>query len=368
MRLPTLAAALTLTTALGASLGTALPGTAAAQTPAAAPQATPQGPVTLLTYSGIFRDNYLDTVVNPFAQRTGIAVQYGDAGLGGSAQFLGTLRAQKADPQVDVVIMDATTAAAACAEGLVEKLTPEELPELNALDEQARTSGAGCGPAVTYDHLSLVYDTQKVKPAPTRWADFSKPEFAGKESFTTLPNIQALALIGALANHATGDWRKIDAALPTLKAIAPNVQTFEPSPDGGAMVLSGQVEMGTLWNARAQYYHDQSKGRLGVIIPEEGTAFQINTINIVANAPHRAAALAFVRNALSTGPQVAFTDRMFYGPTNVEAQRTAKAIDRTALDPKYRSRVAPIDWLEAVRLRDRWNQIWRREVMAAANR
>ena len=78
--------------------------------------------------------------------------------------------------------------------------------------------------------------------------------------------------------------------------------------------------------------------------------------------------MAFVSHALSAAPQAAFTDRMFYGPTNAQAQKDAKAIGRTALAPEYRSRIVPIDWLEAVKLRDNWNQRWRREVMTAATR
>ena len=103
---------------------------------AAMPAARAQGPVkpggemVLLAYAGVFKDNYSQVVVQPFSQASGVTVQYTDPGLGGSAQMLGTLRAQKADPQVDVVIMDASTAAAACAEGLVEPLTPQALPVL----------------------------------------------------------------------------------------------------------------------------------------------------------------------------------------------------------------------------------------------
>ncbi|MFT8244719.1 extracellular solute-binding protein [Roseomonas sp. BN140053] len=353
MRLPILAAALCLF------------GPAAILAQPAAPAG---GSMTLLTYSGIFRDNYTPVVVAPFTQRTGTAVNYVDTGLGGSAAMLGSLRAQKADPQVDVVIMDATTAAAACAEGLVERVNPAEIAPWAELDDQARAAGNGCGPAVTYDHLALVYDSRAVTPAPTRWADLARPDLKGRVALSTLPNIQALALTAILAHSNGGDWKNIGAALPLLTRIAPNVQTFEPSPDGYSMVLSEQVRAATGWNARAQLYRDQSGGRLGVALPEEGTAFQINTINIVTGAKNRAQALAYVNHALSAEAQAAFTDRMFYGPVNTRAQGSAAAIGRTALAPEYRSRVLPIDWVEAVRLRDGWNQRWRREVIPAAGR
>ena len=146
------------------------------------------------------------------------------------------------------------------------------------------------------------------------------------------------------------------------------MQTFDPNPDGYTLILNDQVRFATGWNARAQLYADQSQGRIGVVLPTEGTVFQINTINIVAGSKNRARAVAFFNHALSAGPQAAFTERMFYGPTNTTARVSAAALGRTALAPEFRSRVIPLDWTEMVRLRDGWNQRWRREVIAASGR
>ncbi len=341
---------------------------AAAITLASPPAAAQQtgGRMTLQAYAGIFRDNYTRTVVTPFTAASGTAVQYFDGGT--SAQMLGLLRAQRADPQTDVVIMDVTTAAIACAEGLVERIDPADLPVLAELDQQARDSGGGCGPAVTYDHLVMVYDTRAVSPAPTRWAAMWEPQHRGRIALSAPPNIQGLAITAILAHTGSNDWRNIGAAMPRLRELAPAVQTFDPNPDGYTLILNDQVRFATGWNARAQLYRDQSQGRIGVVLPEEGTVFQINTINIVANAKNRAQALAFARHALSAEAQKTFTERMFYGPTNTRAQVSPEALGRTALAPEFRSRVIPLDWMEMVRLRDTWNQRWRREVIAASGR
>jgi putative spermidine/putrescine transport system substrate-binding protein len=332
--------------------------------PALAQQAgQPGGRMTLQAYAGIFRDNYTQVVVNPFTAAHGTQVQYHDGGT--SAQMLGTLRAQRADPQIDVVIMDVTTAAIACAEGLVERIDASALPVVAELDGQARESGGACGPAVTYDHLVLVYDTRAVTPAPTRWTAMWDPAHRGRVALSAPPNIQGLALTAILAHASSGDWRNIGAAMPRLRELAPAVQTFDPNPDGYTLILNDQVRFATGWNARAQLYRDQSGGRIGVALPEEGTVFQINTINLVANAKNRAQGLAFMAHALSAEAQKAFTERMFYGPTNPRAQVSAEALGRTALAPEFRNRVIPLDWTEMVRLRDGWNQRWRREVIAA---
>lgn len=334
--------------------------------PAYAQQTAPSGRMTLMAYAGIFRDNYTQVVVNPFTAARGTQVQYFDGGT--SAQMLGTIRAQRADPQIDVVIMDVTTAAIACAEGLVERLDASVLPVIGELDQQARDSGGACGPAVTYDHLVLVYDTRAVTPAPTRWAAMWDSAHRGRVALSAPPNIQGLALTAILAHAASNDWRNIGAAMPRLRELAPSVQTFDPNPDGYTLILNDQVRFATGWNARAQLYRDQSAGRIGVVLPEEGTAFQINTINVVANSRNRAQAHAFVAHALSAEAQKAFTERMFYGPTNPRATIAPEAIARTALAPEFRNRVIPLDWNEMVRLRDGWNQRWRREVIAASGR
>ncbi len=334
--------------ALLAALGALVPVAAKAQ-------------MTLLAYAGIFRDNYTATVVAPFGN-----VQYVEGGT--SAQMLGTLRAQRADPQIDVVIMDVTTAAIACAEGLVERLNPADFPVFAELDQQARDSGGACGPAVTYDHLVMVYDTQNVRPAPTSYAAMWDPAWRGRLALASPPNIQGLAITAILAHATTGNWRDANQAFQRLRQVAPSVQTFDPNPDGYTLILNDQVRFATGWNARAQLYSDQSNGRIGVVLPQEGTVFQINTINIVANAKNRARAAAFVTHALSTGPQAAFTERMFYGPTNTRATVSPAAMARTALAPEYRSRVIPLDWNEMLQVRDNWNQRWRREVIAASGR
>jgi putative spermidine/putrescine transport system substrate-binding protein len=332
---------------------------------AVAAPASAQNSMTLMSYAGIFRENYTDTVVKPFAAK-GAEVQFFEGGS--SSQMLGTLRAQKADPQVDVVIMDVTTAALACAEGLVEPVRPAELPVLAQLAPMARSAGGPCGPAVTFDHLVMVYDTQKVQPAPASLMAMANPSQRGAVGLAAPPNIQGLAVTAMLANAKSGDWKNIAAALPALKSIAANVQTFDPKPDGYSMILNDQLRFATGWNARAQLYRDQSKNRIGVVLPDEGTVFQINTINIVANAKNRGKAVEFVNHALSAAAQKAFTERMFYGPVNTEAGVTPEALGRTALAPEYRSKVIDVDWGEMQKLRDGWNQRWRREVISAAPR
>ncbi|CAN5126017.1 ABC transporter substrate-binding protein [soil metagenome] len=324
------------------------------------------GQITLMSYAGIFQDNYSKAVVEPFmAANPGVKVNYAPGGT--SAQMVGSVRAQKADPQIDVAIMDVTTSSIGNLEGLFEKLTPAEFAVLDELTPEARAAGGEFGPAVTFDHLVLVYDTQNLKPPLTKLADLWRPDLKGQIALSAPPNIQGLALTAMVEKMEGGDHRKsIDAAMKKLKELAPSINTFEPNPDGYSLILNGVVKVATGWNARSQLYGDQSGGKIGTLLPPEGSVFQINTINLTAGSKNRAAAAAFVKYALSQPAQKAFTERMFYAPTNAKAQIDPKAITRTAAAPESRSSMIPVDWNDILKVRDQWNNRLRREVISAA--
>ena len=327
-----------------------------------------RGAITVMAYAGIFQDNYTRTVIEPF-QRAFPEVKVNYAPGGTSAQMVGSVRAQKADPQVDVAIMDVTTSSIGNAESLFDKITPAEAPSLNELFPEARAVGGEFGPAVTYDHLVLVYDAQQVKPPIAKLSDLWRPDLKGLVALAAPPNIQGLALTAMVAKMEGGDYRQsIDPAIKKLRELAPSVQTFEPNPDGYSLILNGVVRVATGWNARAQLYSDETKGKLGVLLPPEGSVFQINTINVTAGSKNRAAAVAFANYALSQAAQKAFTERMFYAPTNSKAAIDPAAIARTAAAPDSRGRMIPLDWNEIVKVRDQWNNRWRREVIAAGGR
>ena len=331
----------------------------------AAGQAGPSGEITLVGYSGIFQDNYTAAVVQPFMRKfPSIKVTYYPAGT--SAQTLGSLRAQKADPQFDVVIFDVTTAMIGNTEGLLEPLSVAQVPSLAELHPMATLNTPGFGPAVTFDHLVIIYDGKEVSPAPTSITTLWDPKWKGMIAIDAPPNILGLGLTAIATRMEGGDFTKsIDPGIAKLRTLAPSIATFETTPDPYTLVLGGQVRFANGWNARAQFFRDQSQGRLGVMLPSEGSIFQINTINVVKGRKNMAASLAFVDYALGQEAQKAFTEKMFYAPVNAKARIDPAAVARTAGTPENMAKMIPIDWTWMVTQRDQWNNRWRREVITA---
>jgi putative spermidine/putrescine transport system substrate-binding protein len=341
---------------------------AAAMLPVAAPAVAQDtsisGTITLGAYSGIFQDNYMKAVVEPFMKKfPNVKVTFYP--FPNSAQMLGSLRAQKGSPQLDVVIMDVSIAKVGTDEDLFAPLDPKAIPSLGDLHEAATAPGVH-GRAVTFDHLTLLYNSKLVTPAPTSWTELWNKKYAGKVVIPGIPDIQGIALT-IIANKLAGGgdpMAGVDKGLARMVELAPLVQTWDPKPDPYTLIINGTAAIGIGWNARSQFYHDESKGIQGVVLPKEGSVFQINVINLVKGSKSQKAAEAFINYALDTEAQKAFTETMFYAPTNKKAQISKAAADRTAAG--FMESMIPVDWIAMAKARDRLTEQWRRQVLPAS--
>lgn len=320
--------------------------------------------LTLMAYSGLFQERYTKAVIEPFMKaHPDIKVTYFP--LPSSAAMLGNLRAQKAAPQADVVIMDVSVSKAGTDEGLYTKIDEKNVPNVKDLYPNARIPDVA-GVAVTFDNLVLIYNSEQVKEPPKSYMEMAKAPFKGKVVIPGVPDIQGLSLVLILnkANGGTDYLKDVDKGIAAMIEIAPNVQTWEPKPEVYAPIVTGQAALGVGWNARAQVNSDVSGGKLKATIPQEGTVFQINTINLVAGSPAAEAAKLFANYALSAEAQKTFTETMFYAPTNAKADISPAALERTAV--KQLDKVMPVDWIALAQVRDKIAEQWRRRVLPAS--
>ncbi|MBN8875229.1 MAG: extracellular solute-binding protein [Rhodospirillales bacterium] len=321
--------------------------------------------ITFAAYSGIFQENYEPAVVEAFRRaHPDIEVTYYP--IANSAQALGLVRAQKAAPQIDVVMMDVSVAKTGTDEGLFEPLPKGSLPVLDELTPKAFIEGVA-GPAVLFDNYVLLYSPPQVKPAPTSWKALWDPAYDGKIAVQAAPDIVGIALT-LIANKVFGggDYHQsVAAGIDAIAQMAPRVLTWDPKPDAYTFLIDGTAALGVGWNARGQTYARQSQGKLGVAIPDEGSLFQINTINLVKGSRETDAAKAFISYALGTAAQKAFTERMFYGPVNTKAEISPEALARTAATPERLSRMLDVDWIAISKMRDAITDQWRRKILRA---
>ena len=324
-------------------------------------RAQAQAAITLVAFPVLFQERYSKAVIEPFeAENPDVKVTYFAQPT--SAQMLGTLRAQKAAPQSDVVILDLAVSKAGTDEGIFTTLDPAEITNIADLYPNARVPGLA-GVVVTFDNLVLIYNSDLVKSRPDSWLALADKAYAGKIVVPATPDIIGLGLTVMLDKIAGGTdpMHNLDKGIAEMGKIAPGVQTWDPRPEVYAPVVSGQAAMGVGWNARAQLNKDLSGGKLQPVLPKEGSLFQTNTINLVAGTKNPAAAKRFINYALSAKAQKAFTESMFYAPSNSKAQIAPDVIQRTAVNEL--DKMVPVDWVELAKIRDSVNEQWRRKVI-----
>lgn len=316
----------------------------------------------VIGFSGVFAENYEKFVIAPFeAENPDIDVVYQPSR--NSAETLALLTRQRANPDVDVALVDVSVAIRANAEGIFAPLDETIVTNIDQLPDWARIDGDR-SLAFSQDNLALLYNTETVTNPPTSWMDLTDPAYKGRIA-ARLADTRGVILLPILSKIAGTDYKEsIDPALDLLKQIAPNVSTWDPAPDCYAVVQSGEVDLSICWNGRAQYLHDTQGGVIGVANPIEGSIGQTNTISMVEGTEKTDAAQRFINYAISAEAQETFAEKSFYGPVNETVELAPEVAARIYGSKEAQDAQMSLDWPWIADVYAPWIQRINREVIA----
>lgn len=314
-------------------------------------------PLTVVQFGGTFGDTWNSVVIQPF-QRDHAADVRPVVGL--SPDILAKLRAQKGNPQIDVVMFNADFATIAAREGLLDTLDAGRIPNLNYVIRAARVPGSRYA-NFSLDYLDLAYNTQLVRQPPASWKDMWRPEYKGK---VTLPDVSIghWAYFIAAINKTFGKGPfDADAGFAQLRTLRPNVLTMYASHDQIAQLLNqGQAAMGP-WGVDRATVQIRAGAPVGSVVPREGTIAWPISIAIVRGSPHKALAEAYVNLALSAGVEKALATTAFIGPTNEQVQLAGDLAKLLPWAGNF-SGLSTLDFNELIRVREGWADRWNREI------
>lgn len=317
----------------------------------------------LVAYSGIFEKYYREAVVEPFmAKNPDVKVEY--FGMPNSAQMLGTLRAQVAAPQFDVAIMDITVSKAGTDDGVFAVIDEKVSPHVADLVPLAHLEGTNAV-GVTLDSLTMIYNKELVEAPPTSWEDLWNPAYKGRIVLPAAPDTTGI-IFTVIADRMAGgtDYTKsTEKGIEKVMTLAPSVQTWEPHPDVYTPIMSSTAAIGLGWNARSQIFAATEGSKLAVVMPKEGSGFQINAIGLIENAQNTEAAKRFIDYALSPEAQAALTNAMHYAPVNSKAVEliSADSMNKTVMSTA--DSMLNLDWNVIAQIRDGITKEWRRRVI-----
>jgi spermidine/putrescine transport system substrate-binding protein len=319
-------------------------------------------------------EGYTDTLfTKPFEDACGVKVNA--TYMGSSDDLVAKLRAGGAET-IDLISPSSDAATAIIEAGLAAPLDLGRIPSFDDLSEGfrnlkvARKGDAVYGEPWAFGPNPLIYDTTKVKPAPTSWGELWDRKYRSKLSLQD--DIATLYMVAQylgmddpndpskLYNLSDGDLAKVKAKMLELR---PNVRKYwVTAGDMTQLFQSREVVAGEGWPLMTNQLR-QAKFPAGETIPKEGTTAWADHWVLTKGAKNLDAAYAWLEYSAQPFTQKLLYDVTAYIVANPEAKRymtpEQAASQRDISD--YGSKVNFWQWSPR---REKYQEIWN-EVKAA---
>ncbi|KTS73919.1 ABC transporter substrate-binding protein [Pantoea stewartii] len=245
----------------------------------------------------------------------------------------------------DVVELETPELERGCEEGLFDTL---DWSKIGNKADFAKGSVSECGAGFFVWSTVLTYDGNKLKTAPTSWADFWDVEkFPGKRALR-----KSAKYTLEIALMADGVKREdvykvlatpagVDRAFKKLDVLKPHIQWWESGAQPLQWLVSGDVTLASAYNGRIGTA--QAEGHNFKIV-WDGTLYDFDNWAIVKGSKHKALAEKFIAFSLQPENQKVYAENIPYGPANIKAGKLLAA-DRLAQLP-----TAPENMAKAVQV------------------
>ena len=315
-------------------------------------------------YGGDYAEVMRKLVIAPFEAKFGAKVVFDTTGS--SAQKLAKLRATRETYTYDVTVFTGYDLLAAGREGLLEAVGPAKVPNMTKLYDFAQKVGEGWGPIVSVDPMILLYNRDRVKPAPDSWTALWDPRYKGKVGVSHVSEGKGLYLLIVAAYMAGGDERHVDGGFAKIRELVPNVGAWLTlSPQYVPYLQREDVWLTPYWNGRAQLMIDEGLP-LATVVPREGTIAITNSLAVPKTAKNKALAYEFVNFYLEAAQQEAWARKIYYGPTNREVVLPREYAGRLPVGAEAIGRLRFPDEGYLAQHRGEWVERWNKEVYDAA--
>jgi putative spermidine/putrescine transport system substrate-binding protein len=286
------------------------------------------------SYAGPFGEALQKYSFDLFTKRTGIKIEIQYAN---PAEFLAKMIASRGrEPPFDIVCLDDDVTAAAIDAGVLQKLDPAIVTNLQHLYPEALYKD-NLSAVLFFFSFGIAYNKDKLKaagiPEPTSWNDLWDPRLAGQISIPDIINIQGRDLIIQIARMNGGGEAKPEAGIDKIAQIKAH------SYNTASNTLQAQLEAGDVWvapwnNMRAAAMADR-RLPIGYVVPKEGGIGNTDTVSLVVGSRYPKEAQQLINYMLDPFAQLGMAKLL---PTGPSTKLLAAVI---AADPEW-ARKAPV--------------------------
>lgn len=276
--------------------------------------------ITVMSWGGAYTASQIEAYHKPFTAEKGIGIISVD-----SDNPATPIKAQVEAGNVttDVADVEFADAVRLCDEGMLEQIDPASLPAAPdgtpAADDFLPNGLSDCAVGSIVFSTIFAYDTTKFAQGPQTVADFFDLEkFPGKRGLKKAP--KALLEMALMADGVAADQvyatlstpEGVDRAFAKLDTIKGQIVWWEAGAQPPQLLADGEVAMTTAYNGRI-FAAAVSEGKPFQII-WDGQVYEYNLFVIPKGAPHKDAALEFVKFATDTQRLADQAKWISYGP------------------------------------------------------
>ena len=273
--------------------------------------------LTVVNFGGANGDAQQKAFYTPFEKKTGtkvVPVEYN----GEQAKIKAMVDTKHVS--WDVVEVESPDVARGCDEGLFERL---DWAKIGAKSDFIPAAVTECGAGIFVWSTVMAYDGDKLKTAPTSWADFwNVKKFPGKrglrkgarynlEFALMADGVKPADVYKVLATPAGAD-----RAFKKLTELKPNIQWWEAGAQPPQFLVAGDVVMSTAYNGRIDAANRDGRH---LKISWTGGIYDLDYWVIPQGTPNKAKAMDFIAFASTPQAQADYSKNIAYGPTNKKA-------------------------------------------------
>jgi len=313
-------------------------------------------------------EGYTDTLfAKPFEEQCGVKLN--STYMGTSDELVSKLRAGGSET-IDLISPSSDAVTQIIQVGLAQPLDLKRIPSYNDLMPSfralslVRRGDSVYGVPWAFGPNPLVYDTTKVKPAPTSWAILYDPRYRGKismqDDISTL--WMAAQLLGMddpndrshLYSLSDDDLAKVHAKALELR---PQIRKYwATAGDMTQLFKSGEIVMGEGWPLMVAQL--QSEGfPAGQVIPKEGTTAWADHWVMTRGAKNLNAAYAWLEYVSQPFTQKLLADVTAYYVANPGAKQYMTP-QQAALQRDIAEYGTSVNFWQWGTKRDRYQEIW----------
>ncbi len=254
----------------------------------------------------------------------------------------------------DVVFVSSPFAEVLNNQKLLAPLDKAAIPNLANLYPQAAALAYDPGNSFSVPYswgtTGLCYRSDLVAPAPTSWWDLLKPSDAVKGKTTMLATDRWLMAAGLLANgysvNAT-DPAQIKKATDTLIAAKKTLLAYDDTTFYSKLV-SGEAVLVHAWDGWCNYGITENAA-IKFVVPKEGSDVFVDTIVVLKNSEHKAAAMTFLNYILDAKNHAWVAENILYKVPNKPAM---ESLDKALFEKYPNLAMTPDELLKNELLRD----------------